>query len=184
MSDFNDWQKLWSEKKAPLPDIAKVARRQHRGLLIANLTFWPVTAIELTVAAIALSHYDEPQSVTLGLFMLVVVSILSTFFFRMQKGLWREATETPQETLARLERHERSMRRAAWAGALTFLGVSLFVVIDAWLNTATEAERFMAGPLGLLAAAIATVVLWPRFIGRHADRLREQINRFKRELEA
>ena len=34
-----------------------------------------------------------------------------------------------------------------------------------------------------LVLPIATVVLWPRFIGRHADKLRDQIARFRQQLE-
>lgn len=187
MSDA-EWTKLqglFQEKQGPLPDLARLAGRQNRALWNANFIFWPIALGEVGFAAYTLWHWRDQGALLNGALVLAVMVGMGLWFVRMQRKLWRQVLESPEETLLRLERHARMMPTASRVGAYTYLGISVFVfvhgIVEAWGHGPLWPA--LALPATLVLSGLTVAVFYPRWISRIAERKRAKVEALRNELD-
>ena len=172
----------WHQRQALLPaDLQRYARRQNLSLWVSNAIFWPLVLGEVAFAIWLLTHETRWPGRLDAKVILGFVALMSVWFVRSQRRLWRPALETPGEMLGRLERSLTRMRTAAWVGAGGFFGSTLFVLGQALVLNGSFASAWHASPGVVVNVAVgfAAVLLWPRFIARKARERQARIDAWR-----
>ena len=131
MSDeWTEWKSAWDAGARSLPEIAALADKQRRRIVIGLVGMWLIGAC-LVVSALTIALRDPSRTSTIhAVFQCVVVTSMLTFAHVLMWGNWREPNETPDAMLALMQRRWTVRRRLAsfvrWGGLFVCAFTELF----------------------------------------------------------